>query len=45
MFRFALHCAEESGDWHRRAKVLSCVRMDTAIREMLWKLNRTTPRH
>ncbi|MGH3811332.1 MAG: XRE family transcriptional regulator, partial [Pseudonocardiaceae bacterium] len=23
MYQFALHCAEESGDWHLRAKVLS----------------------
>lgn len=25
MYRFALQCAEESGDWHLRAKVLSCM--------------------
>jgi hypothetical protein len=25
MFRFALNCAEESGDWHLRAWVLSCM--------------------
>jgi hypothetical protein len=25
MYRFALQCAEEAGDWHLRAKVLSCM--------------------
>ncbi len=31
MFRFALHCAEESGDWHLRAKVLSSM-----ARQAIW---------
>jgi hypothetical protein len=31
MFRFALHCAEEAGDWHRRAKVLSSM-----ARQAIW---------
>jgi hypothetical protein len=25
MYRFALNCAEEAGDWHLRAKVLACM--------------------
>jgi hypothetical protein len=25
MYRFALNCAEEAGDWHLRAKVLACL--------------------
>lgn len=31
MFRFALQCAEESGDWHLRALVLSCM-----ARQAIW---------
>lgn len=31
MFRFALKCAEESGDWHLRAKVLSSM-----ARQAIW---------
>jgi hypothetical protein len=31
MFRFALSCAEESGDWHLRAKVLSSL-----ARQAIW---------
>jgi hypothetical protein len=31
MYRFALHCAEESGDWHLRAKVLSSM-----ARQSIW---------
>ncbi len=31
MFRFALNCAEESGDWHLRATVLSCM-----ARQAIW---------
>lgn len=31
MFRFALSCAEESGDWHLRAKVLSSM-----ARQSIW---------
>ncbi len=31
MFRFALYCAEESGDWHLRAKVLSSL-----ARQAIW---------
>lgn len=31
MFRFALQCAEESGDWHLRAKVLSSM-----ARQAIW---------
>jgi hypothetical protein len=31
MFRFALYCAEEAGDWHLRAKVLSSL-----ARQAIW---------
>jgi hypothetical protein len=31
MYRFALQCAEESGDWHLRALVLSCM-----ARQAMW---------
>jgi hypothetical protein len=31
MFRFALQCAEEAGDWHLRALVLSCM-----ARQAIW---------